>query len=740
MARLIAQSGFSGTIGGTVTVYGTAEIQTITVADEPGTVSFDASFNRGGNVIVFTKAASQYQVLRIGSSIQISDGDTIASIPVGTAANLIQFADGDRSLRYDKGFLLGDQAIDTLAKPITAPATQKAALADDTSAQASRVILSNESLSVGGKLSVFGGSGSDTVKIVGSKYNISFDASFNRGGDRVVLEGKPESYLAQVNGSSAVVSNEVSSFSVPIGTKGLAISFENETRNLVYNGGKFFLGNQAINQTKIELSTFEQNINFQESLNAFSGPAPLEGEGSNNKPAIFDINNDGYLDILFWWMVGAPVLGGNYGSQPANARIQLLINNRNNTFTDETLKYFNSDQVDGGTDSFVIKDFNKDGILDIVFATSREDGRNTDNPFDATNNLNGFISNIATGKHDNIKFGMKAWYFYVGSFDINGVTYISASGSAAEKSTQEVFTFVDGEFRLVEGILPARSASDPWQPFSLGINYIFHDSDGDGSADMLFHTSARGHLFVNGVETEAYTSGLDGFRYNYKDNTWVHAGSYFPMNEKRFVKDVKFIGWNLNEGVQPIFEYGPSMYSVRNDVYLTSTMIKVNPLGPPLYASLVGSTFFSTDDIDKVQSINEWDLTPRVYVAFFDVSNGSLQRVNYKVNGLEGMDFFGAHYLYAMDYNRDGYQDLVISTWNKTSSPIILLNDKNNSFNKYDIYVEDRDYIVGSFFADFNNDGNLDILSYISDGSHSMKNADMSQFHLYIGTSSINIG
>ena len=45
-------------------------------------------------------------------------------------------------------------------------------------------------------------------------------------------------------------------------------------------------------------------------------------------------------------------------------------------------------------------------------------------------------------------------------------------------------------------------------------------------------------------------------------------------------------------------------------------MIKVNPLDKPVYVSLVGSTFLYSDDIQKIESINEWDLTPRVYVAF----------------------------------------------------------------------------------------------------------------------------
>ena len=126
--------------------------------------------------------------------------------------------------------------------------------------------------------------------------------------------------------------------------------------------------------------------------------------------------------------------------------------------------------------------------------------------------------------------------------------------------------------------------------------------------------------------------------------------------------------------------------------------------------------------------------------SFFDIVNGALTKVNYKVSGLENMDFFGAHYLYSLDYNKDGYEDLIISTWNKENSPIILLNNKDNSFYKYENVTENKNYISGSFFADFNNDGLVDIFSYISDGSFDIKTADMSQFSLYIASNSVAMG
>lgn len=478
------------------------------------------------------------------------------------------------------------------------------------------------------------------------------------------------------------------------------------------------------------------HMTFTKVENAFSGLGPFNGKGSNNKPVIFDINNDGYKDILFWWMNGAPVLGANYAGKPTTAQIQLLVNDSGRGFVDQTLRYFPNPNVDGGTDSFVVQDFNNDGITDIVFATSREDGRNTDDPKDAATQLNAFISNAQTGTFDNVKFGQSAWYSYIGKFDINGKTYLSAVGSHGDSDdpAQEVFTFENGKFVLTKGILPEKSASDFGRPFALGANYIFYDDDGDRNADTLYNTNGRTHLVVNGVETDNYTFGIDAYKYSVVDNRWTHVGSYFPMNEKHFVKNVEFVSWNYNINTQPIYEFAPSTYSVRDDAYVSSTNIKLSPGGSNCYAALVLSTIFKADDIANVSRISEGDLVTRASVAFFNITDGKLQKVDVSVKGLDNLELVGQHYIENVDYNRDGYDDLVIYTWNKTNFPLVFLNDHNNSFYKIDEVVDNKDYLSGSFFADFNSDGLLDIFSYISDGSFDIKAPDMSQFNLYFGT------
>ncbi|MEY5007032.1 MAG: hypothetical protein RL764_348, partial [Pseudomonadota bacterium] len=69
--RVTASDGWTGTIGGNGLVYGTSGYQDIKVLS--GTVSFDASFNKGGDIIRLGGAAGSYSILRAGSSSQISN-------------------------------------------------------------------------------------------------------------------------------------------------------------------------------------------------------------------------------------------------------------------------------------------------------------------------------------------------------------------------------------------------------------------------------------------------------------------------------------------------------------------------------------------------------------------------------------------------------------------------------------------------------------------------------------------
>lgn len=253
MGQFVTGNGFTGTIGGNITVYGTAERQTITVADVAGTVTFDPSFNKGGDTIVLAKSAASYTIAQSGSTVVLSDGDSRIIIPVGTIANTIQFSDGDRTLLFSGGVKIGSQAVTTTAATITATGTTKSTLAADAATQAARLILSEERASVGGNVTVYGTAGVEGVSLL-SGGNITFDPSFNKGGDTIVFAKSAESYSAQRSGSSVLIKDGVSTISIPVGTVGLTADFNSDKRTIVFSNGDFKVGKDVATTTFSNLS------------------------------------------------------------------------------------------------------------------------------------------------------------------------------------------------------------------------------------------------------------------------------------------------------------------------------------------------------------------------------------------------------------------------------------------------------------------------------------------------------
>lgn len=106
--------------GGNVRVFGTsAGDETVTLVTPVGgqtlTVSFDGSFNQGGDTIVFAGNASDYTIVQDSSGVIIEGNGISATIPAGPAGTDIVFGDGDPlSLAIDTtagAIVLGDQTV-----------------------------------------------------------------------------------------------------------------------------------------------------------------------------------------------------------------------------------------------------------------------------------------------------------------------------------------------------------------------------------------------------------------------------------------------------------------------------------------------------------------------------------------------------------------------------------------------------------------------------------------------------
>lgn len=235
--RLLTDAGFAGDIGGMGQVFGMDGFDDLAVLDLPGSMVFDGSFNLGGDVIRLDGSAGDWRVVASSSIAVFSDGDTFLQVPIGVHGMAMVFDDGARTLRYDEvadKVMLGSQLITQLMEVITA-APSSGALPENVDPDAGALLLmeTGGAVTAGGNLTVFGTSGAETIHILHG--NAVLDASFNLGGDRIVLQDAADAFTAQLNGSRVVLDSGHMDVTIPVGIEGVTIAFADEDRILRYD-------------------------------------------------------------------------------------------------------------------------------------------------------------------------------------------------------------------------------------------------------------------------------------------------------------------------------------------------------------------------------------------------------------------------------------------------------------------------------------------------------------------------
>lgn len=734
MAQLIAGGGgYAATVGGTVRIFGSNDVDVISLADIAGKVSFDGSFNRGGDFIILPNAAKTYSIVRAGSSVTLSDADSTISIPVGSKGATLQFADGELVLKFDGQIVLGNQTITTTSAPISASLATKTALPNPTSATGTLIMAPDEPVLIGGNARVFGTNGADKVTIADVPGNISFDGSFNRGGDKIILSKFAENYsAARPNASNVTIGDSDTKVTIPLGTKGLNIQFSNEARILIFQNNNAYIGSQTLNSSTISLATFENNLHFEKMPSAFEGILPYGKSTYGPMPSIVDVNGDGYKDLIFLFSENVYTgerLGEVAATAPANSQIRIFINQNGLGFRDETSKYIIDNYVDGNANKAYAYDINGDGRLDVVYPTSREDGRSTVDGAHARARINVLIST------DNLQYkivqvGQLDWYNDAQFFSIDGKVYFAASGYWPEDSLkkQEFFTFSGGDVVLANlELIP----DENYQPFRLNWNFEFYGS-GPNSDNV--------NTLVNGTQS----TEIDGvLRYGlnvYQKNAggeWKKIGQYFLLSEK-FVKYVEMTSWTLSKAQVPVFDVGDGLYGVRSPVFGASTSLRLYPDSEPIFVSTFYHTIIKSSDIANVNSVNEWDTSPYGRMIGLDASSGSIREIDIKIQGLDPYNL-GSEQMGTIDFNKDGYDDIVLYQWNRQPIPTIFINNKDGTFYVYKPNIVDLPERYESIVDDFNNDGLPDIVAYIADGQTHLVDVNMSTF-VYFTSSAGSFG
>ncbi|WP_141521502.1 Ig-like domain-containing protein [Novosphingobium sp. PC22D] len=218
--QIIASTGFAGELGGRARVFGTTGAQDFTVTGSDSIVTLDPSFNRGGDVIRFAGEAADYTIAASGSLASIAGPVGTVNLPLGPAGVAIVFDDGARLLAIDAASAsvrIGAQTVTGApAAILAAPDDTASTVALDPESGARALFEAGASAILGGDYQVFGtaGGGETVVRLFG---DMTFDPSFNLGGDRIEFEGPAADFAAYRDGSTLVVFSEDARAAIPVG-------------------------------------------------------------------------------------------------------------------------------------------------------------------------------------------------------------------------------------------------------------------------------------------------------------------------------------------------------------------------------------------------------------------------------------------------------------------------------------------------------------------------------------------
>ncbi|MEN3973473.1 VCBS repeat-containing protein [Sphingomicrobium sp. XHP0235] len=361
-----------------------------------------------------------------------------------------------------------------------------------------RLILTErgEDIGVQGVVTVFGTSSPGEIVTVISG-TITLDASFNLGGDGLVVRGNAADYTVSAIGAVVTITNGTTTVHIPTG-RGIDIRFDDVVLDLRFDteARAILLGDQQVVRDPQQIEPAPtSSVSFTSTQETYD--INLPDMALSQEYAVADFNGDGLDDILlaslFWPFQDEPV------------SLKILVNQGDGTFTNATNDLF-GDSAPSAVHprAIVVADFNGDGRDDIFIADHGFDVW----PFPGAQNLL-LLSDGAGFTDATLNVPQVADYSHAaaggdldGDGDIDLIVMNIYGGSpptGLETAPYILLNDGNGIFDRVDDWLPSEVIARQEQKYTAT---LLVDVDHDGDLDLVLgsggdHPEDRSRLFLN---------------------------------------------------------------------------------------------------------------------------------------------------------------------------------------------------------------------------------------------------
>ena len=478
--------------------------------------------------------------------------------------------------------------------------------------------------------------------------------------------------------------------------------------------GKYIDLKRAANDRSAEY--FAEGQTLYQGLGAIYDDFALRGRYPSLSDAVIeDFTGDGKPDILF--TMSQDQIPGTVTDAPTPNRLIIFSADDGGHWTDVTSQVLRSGQLaslSGMVRQNKTADLNGDGRIDVAWSVNQEDGRSGSS--DNTSITNILLSDPTTGRYSIEPIGPRNWFHSVA-----------------------VAPMVKVDERIHPGLVIAAGFNGPAVSVSVSPNQglaLENRLEGLSGGAMeylgfLDRSSSADRYFFSDLSLNGFSN--PGVIKRDSSGQWSIAASV-DLGRTKDAIEIGFTSWQGSVGTIKVFPY--------RDFLITggsTTAAKTFQLFPDQQALIVSK--FETSVITKEQaakgSIDQNESRPADFLEFFSIDKQSIKPAKVAVKGERPLDHY--NFMDVLDFNRDGYQDLVVYPFNAGNSPywIVYLNDMNGGLVEagIDYYLPEplgnRDATSALF--DANQDGLWDLLTYPSGPITSSGADNAAAFKVYLG-------